>query len=99
MNLFTVEQYDKAIENLKEARKQLIDGVQGKVCCGVCGGNCHPDMCGHNPLYAQYLCNQFSQQSQALHITLHRLSGFDTYMGEPVGIARVVSPQPTSNKE
>lgn len=89
--IFTVEQYDKAIEALKCARQQLIDGTQGKG-CSVCGGTCHPDQCGFNPLYAQYLCNHIGEQSKEMHETLHLMSGFHTYMGESVGVARVVSP-------
>ena len=88
---FTVEQYDKAIESLQEARKQLVDGTQGEG-CGVCGGGCHPDLCGHNPLYAQHLCNTLTDQSYKLHDTLHRMGGFDTFMGESVGIASIVKP-------
>lgn len=88
---FTVDQYDKAIKALQEARKQIVDGTQDKG-CAVCGGNCHPDRCGFNPLYAQYLCNQMSKQSAELHDTLHYLSGFHTYMGESVGVASVIEP-------
>lgn len=91
MGLFTVEQYDIAIKALQEARQQLVDETQGNG-CSVCGGNCHPDQCGFNPLYAQYLCNIVSDQSHALHETLHRMGGFETYMGESVGVARVVKP-------
>lgn len=89
--MFTVEQYDKAIENLQAAKKQLIDKTQDKG-CEVCGGCCHPDQCWHNPLYAQYLCNTLSSQANEMHETLHRMSGFHTYMGEPVGVARIVEP-------
>lgn len=88
---FTVEQYDRAIEALQEAKKQLVEDTQSKG-CGVCGGACWPDHCGHNPLYAQYLCNVLRDQASALHDTLHKLSGFETYMGESVGIASVVAP-------
>lgn len=88
---FTIEQYDRAIRHLQDARQQLIDGTQDQG-CNVCGGCCHPDHCGHNPLYAQYLCNTISDQANELHETLHRMAGFDTYMGEPVGVARVKAP-------
>ena len=91
MTLFTVEQYDKAIEALELARKQLIESTQDKG-CAICGSSCHPDRCGWNPLYAQYLCNTLSDQSRDMHNTLHRMAGFDTYMGESVGIARIVKP-------
>ena len=91
MSLFTVEQYDKAIEALQAARKQLVDGTQSKG-CAVCGGACHPDQCGWNPLYAQHLCNTLSDQAHDMHHTLHRMAGFDTYMGESVGIGRVKAP-------
>lgn len=86
---FTAKQYDDAIEALKSAKKQLIEGTQDEG-CEVCGGNCHPDYCGFNPLYAQYLCNLMAEQSHQLHDTLHRMGGFETYMGEQVGIARIV---------
>ncbi|MFA0809488.1 hypothetical protein [Microbulbifer epialgicus] len=88
---FTVEQYDTAISALQEAKKQLIEGTQDKG-CGICGDCCHPDSCGHNPLYAQYLCNLVSDQSKELHNTLHYLGGFDRFMGESVGVARVIKP-------
>ena len=88
---FTIEQYNKAIESLQAAKQQLKDDTQGEG-CSVCGGGCHPDLCGHNPLYAQYLCNSFSQQSEVLHNMLHQMSGFDTYMGESIGVASVVKP-------
>jgi len=86
---FTEEQYDKAIGALKSAKQQLIDETQDQG-CAVCGGSCHPDQCGWNPLYAQYLCNQMSEQSNDLHNTLHKMSGFHTFMGESVGIASVI---------
>lgn len=88
---FTLEQYDSAIEALENARNQLLEETQDEG-CSVCGGCCHPDQCGSNPLYAQYLCNLISDQSHDLHETLHRMGGYDTYMGEPVGVARVKTP-------
>lgn len=91
MSLFTVEQYDKAIEALTLAKQQLVEGTQGNG-CAVCGGCCHPDQCGWNPLYAQYLVASISEQSGELHETLHSLCGVYTYMGEPTGAARVRKP-------
>ncbi len=88
---FSLSQYDKAIENLQLARQQLIDGTQGNG-CAVCGGCCHPDQCGHNPLYAMEICKQISAQSYDLHQWLHVLSGYVTHMGETKGPARVCVP-------
>jgi len=91
MRLFTIEQYNTAIEALQAAKKQLQDETQGDG-CAVCGGNCHPDTCGWNPLYAQHLCNTLQQQAHGMHETLHRMAGFDTYMGEAVGIGSIKKP-------
>lgn len=90
--MFTVKQYDQAIEYLKSARQQHLEGTTGNG-CGVCGGNCHPDTCGWNPLYAMHLCNEIRKQSSDLHETLHYLSGFNTLMGEPYGPAAVQIPE------
>lgn len=89
--MFSIEQYDQAIEALKCARQQKVEGTE-KNGCSVCGGCCHPDTCGHNPLYAMHMCQQITEQSAALHESLHELSGVYTYMGETVGAARVVVP-------
>jgi len=91
--IFTIDQYDQAIKALQEARQQHIDGTTGQG-CSVCGGNCHPDQCGFNPLYAMEICSRIANQSEALHESLHQLSGFQTYMGETVGPAKVVLPEP-----
>lgn len=90
--MFSVQQYDQAIESLKAARQQHVDGVTGNG-CHVCGGNCHPDFCGFNPLYAMHLCNEIKKQSNDLHETLHYLSGFNTLMGEATGPAAVQMPE------
>ena len=89
---FTIKQYDEAIKNLQLARQQKIDGTEGEG-CSVCGGNCHPDQCGFNPLYAMDICARIANQSTELHESLHSLSGFQTWMGETVGPAKVVVPK------
>jgi len=91
MNIFTVEQYDQAIEALQSARKQVVDETQHKG-CSVCGSSCHPDFCKFNPLYAMKLCGDVSNQAHDLHQTLHELSGVHTFMGETTGIAKIISP-------
>lgn len=89
--MFTIEQYDSAIEALQLARKQKVENTES-IGCFVCGGNCHPDYCGHNPLYAMKICSEVSEKSNQFHGLPHELSGFQTYMGEPTGPARVVVP-------
>lgn len=89
--MFTEKQYDDAIEALIAGKRQLLQGTQGKG-CDICGGSCHPDQCGHNPLYAMHLCETIAKQSEGLHQTLHYLMGVMTQMGEPVGPGRVVLP-------
>lgn len=88
---FTVSQYDEAIEALQNARQQILDNTADQG-CSVCGGNCHPDSCGFNPLYAMHLCQQIKIQSNELHETLHTLSGYDSMMGETTGPAKIVMP-------
>jgi len=85
----TVAHYDKAIEHLQLARQQKIDGTESQG-CSVCGGCCHPDQCGHNPMYAVVLCQRMAEESRALHDSLHYIAGFNTLMGEQVGPASVI---------
>jgi hypothetical protein len=87
---FTAEQYDRAIEALAEAKKQLEpDGN----CCSVCGDSGHQAFeCGHNPLVAVALCVGIADQSGDLHETLHFLAGFNNAFGVQVGPRKVVSP-------
>lgn len=92
MNKISVKQYDAAINALKLARKQKIDGTEGNG-CSICGGSCHPDQCSHNPMYAITCCKNIANTSQALHEQLHYLSGFNTFMGEQIGPASVVPPE------
>lgn len=91
MGLFTVQQYDEAIESLKIARQQLLSGNQSSG-CGVCGGNCHPDQCGRNPLYAMKLCADVDKMTRDLHDQLHHIA-LRTHMGEAVGFSRVILPE------
>ena len=87
---FTKEQYEKAIEALKEGMTQLEpDGDN----CHICGDSGHQAFeCGHNPLLAMSMCRQIAEQADDLHNTLHYLAGFDSRMGEQVGPAKVVEP-------
>lgn len=95
--MFSVEQYDKAIEALNCAKQQKIDGTE-HLGCSVCGGDCHPEHCGHNPLYAMHLCEQVTKQSKVLHESLHEMSGVYTYMGNVTGPARVFTPRKTEGE-
>ncbi len=89
--MFTIEQYDKAIEALQLARQQHIDDTCDKG-CSICGDCCHPDSCRFNPLHAMAICESIAKQSNVLHDTLHTLAGFETYMGEQTGPASIVVP-------
>lgn len=91
MSLFTIDQYDEAIKSLQAAKQQHIDKTTGEG-CSVCGGSCHPDNCGFNPLYAMHLCEETAKNSLDLHESLHILAGFHTRMGERIGVARIVKP-------
>ena len=93
---FTEEQYDQAIENLQLAKRAITDPGPG---CHVCGGDCLPHRCGHNPLYAVWMCNQIVDSSHDLHEKLHFLAGFHTYMGEPVGPSGIIYLQDTPPQE
>lgn len=99
MSLFTINQYNQAIENLKLARQQLVENTQSKG-CSICGGNCHPDQCGRNPLYAMMLCVNIDQMTRNLHDQLHHII-LRTHMGEAVGFNSIILPEKdelTANK-
>jgi hypothetical protein len=87
---FTAAQYDEAIRNLQDARKQLEpDGD----CCSVCGDDGHMAFgCGHNPLVAVALCGAIATRSEQLHETLHWLAGWDSAFGVRRGPAKVIMP-------
>lgn len=90
---FTVEQYDLAIKALQEARDQT---ARGKECegCNICG-DAHPVYeCGFNPLVAIEMCAAIAKQSDELHASLHELAGYNTFMGEQRGPAKVQHNQP-----
>lgn len=91
MGLFTIDQYNKAIDALREAKQQLMDGTQHRG-CSICHGDHHPDNCGMNPLFAQHLCTTISEQAKEMHDTLHLMTGYVTYMGEGVGVSRIKKP-------
>ena len=87
---FTIEQYDRAIEALQDAKTQLAPDGRG---CAICIDGGHQAWeCRFNPLKAMALCVVIAQQSQALHESLHYLAGFDHWMGEPVGPAGISVP-------
>lgn len=87
---FTAYQYDKAIEALQDAKKQLEpDGGY----CAVCGDSGHMAYeCGHNPLVAVAMCKGIADGSEKLHEMLHTLAGWDQAFGVQLGPARVVVP-------
>lgn len=88
---FTVKQYEKAIADLQQAKKQTEDGNQFDG-CSICG-DAHPVYeCGRNPLLAMEMCEAITKQSNELHETLHFLSGYDTFMGEQAGPAKIQLP-------
>lgn len=91
---FTENQYNQAIGALKDAREQLVPDGNSCSCCGDSGHQAFE--CGHNPLVAMVICISISKQAEALHETLHMLSGHVTYMGEMVGPAKVVLPETTT---
>jgi hypothetical protein len=87
---FTAYQYDKAIEALNDAKKQLEpDGN----CCSVCGDSGHMAYeCGFNPLVAVAVCKGLATDAENLHETLHFLAGHEQAFGVQLGPARVVVP-------
>lgn len=97
MSIFTVAQYEQAIEALELAKAQHIYGNTGEG-CNICGGSCHPDTCGFNPLYAMHLCSTLGNHAKDLHESLHYLVGYHTRMGEIDGPARVVVPPSVNNE-
>jgi hypothetical protein len=46
----TVQDYDEAILALQAGRAALLDAALAASGCGICGGDCHPSACHHNPL-------------------------------------------------
>lgn len=97
MSRYTLEQYNEAIRRLQEAKQQLhADGQP----CAVCGDDGHMAFeCGFNPLVAMDLCREITEQSDALHETLHQLAGYDTHFGVQLGPAKVQPPEATDEKE
>lgn len=87
--LFTTQQYQTAIENLRLGMTQLVpDGNE----CAICGDGGHQAMeCGRNPLVAQSICVAIAKQSNELHETLHALAGYNTCMGQTTGPAAVIA--------
>lgn len=91
MTQFSTEQYEQAIEALELARSQTIQGKQYEG-CSICGDE-HPVYeCGRNPLVAMSICADIAQHSNKLHDILHYLSGYNTFMGEGTGPAKVIVP-------
>ncbi len=93
--MFTQHQYEQAIEALRLGGTQLApDGAN----CAICGDTGHQAFeCGRNPLVAMAICRTVARQSDALHDSLHMLSGHVTRMGEPVGPAKVIVPESEPN--
>lgn len=93
---FTAYQYDKAIEALQDAKKQLEpDGH----CCSVCGDSGHMAFeCGFNPLVAVAMCKGMAETAETFHEMIHRLAGYEQAFGVQLGPARVIVP-PASKEE
>lgn len=87
---FTTNQYDEAIQDLNNAKRQLEpDGN----CCSCCGDSGHQAFeCGHNPLLAMANCAGIAKTAHELHEYLHYLAGWNFHMGEQLGPARVILP-------
>lgn len=89
---FTKKQYDQAIENLQLAKTQLIPDGE---CCAVCGDSGHMAFeCGHNSLLAVAVCNDVAASSDKLHDALHKLAGYESFMGMATGPAAIHQPEP-----
>lgn len=87
---FTEYQYDRAIEALQDAKKQL---EQEPYPCSVCGDSGHMAYeCGFNPLVAVAMCKSMAVGAETLHETLHMLAGYDQAFGVQLGPARVIVP-------
>lgn len=103
---FTTHQYVEAIKALQEGMQQLEP--DGHCCSVCGDGGHQAFECGHNPLFAMATCQEMSVDARDLHDILHNgviadpldklhnivhyVAGFDTYMGERLGPARVVLP-------
>lgn len=69
---FGVNQYDKAIEALRDGRDQLKPDAR---CCTVCHDTGHQAWeCGHNPLYAMAVCEGLVKRANELHDRMHEVS-------------------------
>lgn len=88
---FTIEQYDQAIADLQDAKKQLV--ADGNF-CAICTDSGHMAFeCGHNPLVAMVLCHRIAEDSEKLHKTLHYLAGHHFAFGVQLGPRSVVAPK------
>jgi hypothetical protein len=94
---FTIEAYDRAIESLTAAKKQIEPDGNECACCGDGGHQAFE--CGHNPLVAVAICQSIAKNSDTLHDTLHWLSGHDFAFGVQLGPARVIHPQESAEAE
>ena len=68
---FTVDQYDKAIAHLHDAKGQLEPDGHGCHCCGDSGHQAFE--CGHNPLVAMAMCEAIAEHADKLHDHVHTL--------------------------
>lgn len=107
---FTQKQYDEAIKSLREASEQLSPDGRCCACCGdsghqafECGFNplvameiCR-DLSKDASEFHRKMHVAGAEKIDAaakLHEILHYLAGFDHYMGESIGPARVRLPDP-----
>jgi hypothetical protein len=87
---FTAYQYDRAIEALQDAKKQLESEANP---CSVCGDSGHLAYeCGFNPLVAVAMCKSMATGAEVLHETLHAIAGYDQAFGVQLGPARIIVP-------
>ena len=68
---FTVVQYDRAIEALRAARKQIAPEDGFCFLCRICADAGHQAWeCGHNPLLAMATCEEVARHALGLHVRL-----------------------------
>lgn len=68
---FSEAQYQKAIDDINDARGQLAPDGR---CCRICHDTGHQAWeCGSNPLLAELVCNGIAERAEKLHEEMHRL--------------------------
>lgn len=88
---FTTQQYEAAMEHLRNGMGQLAPDANP---CSICGDSGHMAWeCGFNPLVAMHLCSQIAHRADDLHEILHYLAGYDSSFGVMLGPRKVVFPE------